>query len=97
MATRTLPFTDWLRLVRKHALGDEFENLAGYPSMEAARRLDVSKQRVSQLVSEGVLDVLELTTRGKVTMTLITEASLNRYLAKRVPDRNRQGYFAFPA
>lgn len=98
MATRRINFTEWLKLVRKHALGDGFANLAGHPAAEVAARLDVSRERVSQLVREGVLDTIEITTaRGGTALVLVTEASVDRYLARRVPDRNRQGYFAFPA
>lgn len=96
MATRTLPFTHWLKLVTRHALDDQFPHLAGIPPREVAHRLGFSRERVGQLVKDGALDVLELTTRGKVTMSLITEASFERYLAERVPDRGRQGYFSFP-
>lgn len=96
MATRRLSFADWLRLVRRHALDDGFPNVAGYPPRDVATKLDVSHQRVSQLVAEGTLDTIEIVNKdGKVSLTLITEASLDRYLAERVPDRGRQGYFAF--
>lgn len=96
MASRTIKYAEWLKLVLRHATGDGFLNVSGFPPADAAKRLDVSRERVSQLVREGVLDTLSLTTAsGSVALTLITEASLERYLAERVPDRNRQGYFAF--
>jgi hypothetical protein len=98
MAARTLKYTEWLKLVAQHALGGEFANVSGYPVADTARRLSVSEQRVRQLIDESVLDTLHVTTAaGKVALTLVTEASLERYLAARVPDRNRQGYFAFPS
>lgn len=97
MATRTLKYTEWLKLVTRHALDGEFPNVAGHPVMDVAKRLGVSKQRMYQLIGEGTLDTLHVTNAaGKVALTLITDASLERYLAERVPDRNRQGYFAFP-
>ena len=98
MATRTLTWTQWLKLVARHSLDAGFQNVAGYPIADVASRLGVSRQRVNQLVADGTLDTLEVTTKaGRVAVSLVTEASLERYLAARVPDRGRQGYFAFPA
>jgi plasmid maintenance system antidote protein VapI len=98
MASRTLSFKQWFRLVTGQALADGFANVAGHPPADVARKLDVTRERVSQLIREGTLDTLEITTAaGKVALTLVTDASLERYLATRVPDRNRQGYFAFPS
>lgn len=98
MATRRLAIGDWLKLVRRHALDDGFKNLAGYPIVDVAARLKVSHQRVYQLIGEGVLDTIEIVNKaGKVSLSLVTEASLDRYLAERVTDRGRQGYFAFQA
>ena len=96
MATRTLKFSEWLKLVKRHALGDGFENLSGYPVDDVASRLNVNRSRVYQLLEDGTLDRLQVLTKsGKVAITLITQASLDRYIDERVPDRNRQGYFAF--
>lgn len=96
MATRTLKWTAWLKLMRQHMLDNEYANLSGYPVQDVAAKLDVSRQRVYQLIEEGTLDVIEIVTgKGIRAATLITEASLDRYLEGRVPDRNRQGYFAF--
>ena len=98
MATRTLGFSQWLKLVARHALDSGFANVAGFPPTDVAVKLGVSKQRVHQLIAEESLDTIEVTNAaGAVCITLVTEASYERYLAKRVPDRNRQGYFAFPA
>lgn len=98
VATRTLTFAEWLKLVSTQALGRSAANVLGYPRADAAARLGVSEQRISQLVSAGVLDTLDVTTKaGRVAISLVTDASLERYLAERVPDRNRQGFFAFPA
>lgn len=97
VATRTLKYTEWLKLVATLARKTEFANVSGYPVSDAAERLNVSRQRVHQLLESGALDSLTITTRaGAVVTTLITEASIERYLAQRVPDRNRQGYFAWP-
>lgn len=96
MATRRLSITAWLRQVKEHALGDGFSNVAGYPCVDVAKRLDVSISRVYQLIENDSLDVIQIVNKaGKVSLTLVTEASLERYLADRTPDRNRQGYFAF--
>lgn len=98
MATRTLTFTQWLKLVAGHPLGDGFANVSGFPVVDVAKRLSVNRSRVYQLIGEGTLDTLEVTTAaGKIALTLVTEASLERYLEHRVPDRHRQGYFAFPS
>lgn len=98
MATRTLTLPEWLRLVRRHATDDGFANVSGFPVIDAADRLGVSKQRVHQLLEAGVLDSLAIVNkRGTVAVMLVTEASVNRYLAKRIPDvRGRQGFFSFP-
>jgi hypothetical protein len=97
MATRTLTYTQWLKLVVRHALDDEYENLSGLATVDAAKKLDVHRSRIYQLIDEGVLDTLAITTSGdKAALVLVTQRSLDRYLASRVPDRGRQGYFAFP-
>lgn len=98
MATRSLKFAEWLRLVKRHALDNQFANVSGYPVLDVASKLDVHRSRIYQLIENGTLDTIEITgPSGKVALTLVTEASLDRYLADRVPDRNRQGYFAFQA
>jgi hypothetical protein len=97
MATRTLKFTEWLKLVRKHALDDGFESLSGFPVDDVAARLNVNRSRVYQLIEAGTLDLIQVVTKtGKVSITLVTQASVERYLDERVPDRGRQGYFTFP-
>lgn len=96
MATRTLTWTQWLKLMADPS-PDVRKNVAGYPAVEVAARLGVSRARVYQLIESDALDIIEITTRsGKVSMSLVTDASLERYLSRRVPDRGRQGYFAFP-
>jgi hypothetical protein len=98
MAARTFTFAQWFKLVTRHPLGDEFANLAGHPVADVARTLNVSPQRVHQLISDDVLDTIAVTNLGgtRVALLLVTEASVERYLNERVPDRHRQGYFAFP-
>lgn len=99
VASRKINYTQWLKEVTKHALsqGLAYDNIAGFPVVEVAAKLDVSRQRVRQLIDEGVLDTIEVTTRaGTIALIIVTKASVDRYLADRVPDRNRQGYFAFP-
>lgn len=96
MASRTLTLSQWLKLVGRHALGDQFAHVAGFTVADVARKLGVARQRAYQLVDEGTLDTLVITnSEGRTVLTLVTEASLERYLAERVPDRGRQGYFAF--
>lgn len=98
MATRTLTWSQWLKLVARHSLDNGFANVAGYPVADVCERLGVTKQRVHQLIEAGALDTLQVTNAaGKVAVILVTDASLERYLLKRVPDRGRQGYFAFQA
>lgn len=98
MATRTLTWSQWLKLVARHSLGDGFANVAGQPVPDVCEALGVTKQRVHQLIDSGALDTLQVTnSAGRVAITLVTDASLERYLAQRVPDRGRQGYFAFQA
>jgi hypothetical protein len=97
MATRTLNFREWLKLVAQHARDDGFKNLSGYPVDDVATRLGVNRSRVYQLIEDETLDRIQVLTKaGKVAITLVTQASVERYLADRVPDRNRQGYFSFP-
>jgi hypothetical protein len=89
MAIRKVTFREWLA-------GVITSRQNHYMVAEAASRLRVDRSRVHQLLKSGALDGFEITTAtGTVAMTVITEASLERYLADRVPDRNRQGYFAF--
>lgn len=98
MAKRTLTYRTWLRDVARTGLGDALKSITGFTAVETAARLGVSRARVYQLLEEDALDTLCITTdSGVAALTLITEASLDRYLATRVPDRNRKGYYALPA
>jgi len=82
----------------RHALDSEHDNLSGLATVDVAKKLNVHRSRVHQLIEEGTLDTLAITTgNGRPALTLVTQASLDRYLAARVPDRGRQGYFAFPS
>jgi hypothetical protein len=97
MSTKTYKFGQWLKAVQEHAGGEGFKKLAGYPVEDVAKRLGVDRSRVYQLIEAETLDRIQvLSWTGKVAITLITEASLERYLDERGPDRGRQGYFAFP-
>ena len=99
MATRTLKFTHWLKLMLKHGLDDDetaYNNITGAPVADVVLKLGFTKQRVYQLIEEGKLDTLHLVRAdGRPCVTVITEASLNRYLDERVPFDNRQGWFSF--
>lgn len=96
MATRTLTYRKWLTEVAKHGFGEGFKHLSGYAVPDVAVRLDMSRQRVHQLLESGALDALQITTKtGTVAMTLVTEASLERYLESRVPVPGHQGHFSF--
>ena len=80
VATRTISWKQWLSAVRRSALGDGFGDLAGLPVADVCKRLDVSKQRVGELVKADRLDAIHVTTaKGTVAIVLITEASLARY------------------
>ncbi len=99
MASRTVTFAEWMKLVVRHAREPlTLNKVTGKPAVDAADYLKVSRQRVHQLVEAGVLDTLVVTTKGgKVHSTLITLESLERYVENRVPDvRGRQGYFSWP-
>jgi hypothetical protein len=87
MATRTIKFREWLKQVVKHATGDGFLDLAGYPIADVAHRLKVSEQRVRQLIEADRLDTIQiLTWKGNVAVTLVTEASLEAF-EPRAPGR----------
>ena len=97
VATRTLPFAKWLKLVARHALDDGFKNVAGLPVAEVVARLGCHRSRVYQLIEEGVLDTINVTTvGGRIAIVLVTEASFERYLAERMPVPGHQGHFSFP-
>jgi hypothetical protein len=99
MANRNLQFAEWLKLVGTHFFGDHAGNIIGFPAADVAKRLGVSRQRVEQLVKAETLDTVSIVNpKGRVYLVLITDASIDRYLARRVPDvRGRKGYFSFPA
>lgn len=80
MATKSITFKQWLSAVRKHATSDGFNDYDGKPPADVCRSLNISKQRLSQLVAADRLDVLEITTaKGTVAMRLVTASSLARY------------------
>jgi hypothetical protein len=93
MALRKMKLGDWFKACRKNALGDGFNDLTGPVASMAAETLGVTKQRVHQLVQQDWLDAVSVTApNGTITITFITENSLNHYLAKRVRD-HRGGYY----
>lgn len=96
MPKRTVNFREWLKLVRKHAFDDGFYNLGGLPVADVAKKLDVSTQRVYQLIADDTLDVIEVTNaKGRVCLTVITDASMSRYLERRTPAVRRPDLFSF--
>jgi hypothetical protein len=98
MASRTVKFTEWMKLVARHAHEDCLAKLTGTPVADTADKLKVTPARVYQLIEAGILDTLVVVTKaGKVSVTLVTLESVERYLAERVPDvRGRQGMFSWP-
>jgi uncharacterized heparinase superfamily protein len=83
---RKMALKDWFTACRKNALKDEFLNLTGPVPSSVAETLEVTKQRVHQLVQDDHLDAISVTApNGTITVTFISEASLTRYLAKRAP------------
>lgn len=99
MATRSLKWTAWLKLMAKHGFDSDesaYKNLSGMPPLDAAKKLGISKGRIFQLIQEEKLDTLQVTNAaGAVCVTLVTDASLERYLAERVPVPGHQGHFSF--
>jgi hypothetical protein len=89
MARRTLTFSDWMRHLRKAILSpDSLGDLGGHPVDDVATKLGVTKQRVHQLIDSDALDALVVTTKaGNVTAVIVTQASLDHYLAHRRPFR----------
>lgn len=80
MASRQMAWTDWLKRVTRAPLASQTGNYVGYPVDAVADRLCVSRQRVHQLIQQGDLDTIEiLTTKGKLSMVLVTETSLEKY------------------
>lgn len=80
MATRQITWRQWLRRITSNALGDGFGDLAGYPIADVVKRLNVSQERVRQLIEADRLDAIQvLTAKGSVAVTLVTEASLEAY------------------
>jgi hypothetical protein len=85
---RKMALKDWFTACRKNALKDEFLDLTGPVPSSVADTLEISKQRVHQLVQDDALDAVSVTApNGTITMTFVTENSLARYLAKRAPAR----------
>lgn len=86
MSLRTLTFAQWFQLVRRHSSDDRFPDHSGFPIADVAERLGVTKQAVHKLIEKNSLDAIAiLTRRGTVAVTLVTQASLDYYLAHRRP------------
>lgn len=80
VATKTISWKNWLAGVLRAAGGDGLDDRIGVPIADVCRRLDISKQRVGQLVEADRLDAIHVTTsKGTTAIVLITEASLARY------------------
>jgi hypothetical protein len=87
MARRTLTFSDWMRHIRKAVTSpDDLGDLGGHPVDDVASKLGVSRQRVHQLIDSNALDALVVTTKaGNIAAVVVTQASLDYYLAHRRP------------
>jgi hypothetical protein len=86
MATRKFTLKAWFKACVSATLNDDFLDLTGPTPSAAAQTLEVSRQRVHQLIAEEALDAVQITgPNGAVSVTYVTQASLNRYLATRRP------------
>lgn len=97
MSTTTLTYSEWFKAVRRHATDDRFPDFSGYPIADVAERLKVTKQAVHHLLEKNHLDAIAITTKaGNVAVTLITQASLDYYLAHRKPLSNDGRFILTP-
>jgi hypothetical protein len=94
MATRKMKLGEWFNACRKNALGDGFLDLTGPPVSSVAETLEVHRARVYQLIENDSLDSVSVVApNGTITLTLITENSLKRYLKTRAPARRNPDGF----
>jgi hypothetical protein len=94
MAIRKMKLGEWFKACRKNALGDGFLDLTGPPPASVAETLEVHRSRVYQLIENDSLDALSIVApNGTITITLVTENSLNRYLKTRAPARRNPDGF----
>jgi|HubBroStandDraft_5_1064220.scaffolds.fasta_scaffold207302_2 hypothetical protein len=86
----------WTKACFVNALGDGYLDLTGPTPVAAAQTLEITRQRVHQLIEDGTLDAVHITApNGTISLTYVTQASLDRYLSKRAPAR-RGGYTMLP-
>ena len=65
---------------------DHLGDLGGHPVDDVAKKLGVTKQRVHQLIDSNALDAIIVTTKaGHTAAIIVTQASLDYYLAHRRP------------
>ena len=88
MAKRTMLLREWMLLCAELGSQNRLEELdvIGGPSPGgAAAELEVSRQRIHQLIAEGKLDVIELreTAWALPHVVMITSASLRRWKSSR--------------
>jgi hypothetical protein len=85
MARTTLTFAQWLKKIAKAAISpDDLGDLGGHPVDDVATKLGVTKQRVHQLIDTDKLDaIVILSNAGNTTAVIVTQASLDQYLAYR--------------
>jgi hypothetical protein len=86
MAVKKMSLKQWVKACVQHTHDDGFLDLTGPTQTAAAQTLEVSRQRVGQLIEDGTFDAVQITgPLGKVSVTYVTQNSLNRYLAARRP------------
>jgi len=86
MATRKFTLKAWFKACVSATLNDDFLDLTGPTPPAAAQTLELSRQRVHQMIDDGTLDAVHITApNGTISVTYVTQASLNRYLATRRP------------
>jgi hypothetical protein len=84
MAARKMSLKDWTKACFKNTFDDGLLDFIGPTAPAAAQMLGVSRQRIYQLLDEKVLDTVAVTApNGTITVTYITQASINRYLSTR--------------
>jgi|ERR1035441_6228258 hypothetical protein len=86
MAVRKMSLKDWTKACFKNSFDDGLLEFIGPTPIAAAQTLEVSKQRIHQMIEDKTLDAVRITApNGTITVTYVTQASLDRYLAKRAP------------
>jgi hypothetical protein len=86
MATRKMTLKAWFKACAASTFEDGFLDLTGPTQAVAAQTLEVSRQRVHQMIEEGALDAVHVTApNGTISVTYVTQSSLDRYLAARRP------------